>query len=191
MQSLVCHLHVRGLFTRGCVKKLFHFVQVKVLRCSCTLFLFFGIFTVERGSQIHFVNSASKRLIKSVEESKCAVAQQAPKAFWVGVWKCIRHPPTCLSVCMYSCSFTPRLSLSSVSHTQTSAWHIHTGISHFASRLSKTIKIMRKMCKLRHTRARAHACTRDVMLTKVTRHLSKSRLRSAPRVVTVESAYWS
>lgn len=97
-----------------------------------TVFIFI-FFTVECGSQIHFVNSASKRLIKSVEESKCAVAQQAPKAFWVGVWKCIRHPPTCFSVCMYSCSFTPRLSLSSVSHTQTSAWHIHTGISHFAS----------------------------------------------------------
>lgn len=49
--------------------------------------------TLEHGSWIlvlffflYFrVNRASKRLIKSVEESKCAVAQQAPKAFWVGV----------------------------------------------------------------------------------------------------------
>lgn len=53
----------QGLFTSGCSRKEFQFVQVTGPHCSHTHF------TVECSSQIYCVNSASKRLIKSVEES--------------------------------------------------------------------------------------------------------------------------
>lgn len=63
---------------------------------------------------------------------------------------------------------------------------VHTHGTHLTLFLtlyhSKIRKIMQKCID---------TCTRDVTLTKVTRHLSNSRLRSAPCIVTVEAAYWS
>lgn len=56
-----------GLFTRGCIRKWFQFIRVTGPRCTRTHF------TVEYSSQIQCVNSASKRLIKSVEESQQSV----------------------------------------------------------------------------------------------------------------------
>ena len=91
---------------------------------------------------------------------------------------------------MYSCCLTLRRFLTHV-YKNTKVCRTHTTrislcFSHFI-----TLRL-EKSCKSASTHTcTERTCTRDVTLTKVTRHLSNSCLRSAPCIVTVEAAYWS